>query len=697
MARTASGTARRTRLAAPVVRTLAPLLLAAAPMLAQGGGGHGGAGIDLPLPPTSTGIPGQPNVLQDARKQVALSPIPMTLLAVPFPIAGAVDDQVALLVEMNGKELLAGNDGAVEGHIDASIVDGSGAAKDSFTQPFALDVTDERLQHGLKLYGILRVPPGDYKIKVGVTDKAGAKGSGETSLHAPDFGRREAVLSPPLFPEPADRWRVFQQSDSPHEDLPFPFADAQGGGFLPAATPTVGPDGASCVVFAYGAAGDAPRITAKLVANGKTYTPKVTLLESGTGKFTIQRRLLLKIDGPLPEGGGRLELAVQATDAVRTTASALVVEKQAEAQPQLAAQSGDEPQEANPEDEPAALPQGFTKEDVGARYRDVLQRAERGEIDAAVRQLADLETAATTHRHYGENKALREVERATIDGEHLSLLNVAYVHVRLDDELARRGAAWNVAQNRLWLADLMERFVKTSAEPGRLPDGASRIDAPQAKHLAAQLLAGVGNNQEAIAYEPTNELALLRLAISAEKVGDLEGASNWLKKLLDAHPGNAHARIRLAVIDRRKHDDAGAARLLEGLMNEGSAPSSSVPRWIAGLACQQLAEIQRARGNEAMAETVLRQGIDKLGIQALYVQLAFYLDERQKADEAVQVLNGMPVISGPDELSGRFLYNEPPRAEMAIARQQIEASVIGAWPQLRAGLQAHGTQVGGRR
>ncbi|HEV8630972.1 MAG TPA: hypothetical protein VGV61_11695, partial [Thermoanaerobaculia bacterium] len=71
---------------------------AAAPLLAQGGPGGVGAGADsvtIALP-AGASVPKAPP-----------PPLQIALLAVPFPIGGAVDDQVALLVEVGGRELLA--------------------------------------------------------------------------------------------------------------------------------------------------------------------------------------------------------------------------------------------------------------------------------------------------------------------------------------------------------------------------------------------------------------------------------------------------------------------------------------------------------------------------------------------------------------------------------------------------------------
>jgi hypothetical protein len=52
----------------------------------------------------------------------------------------------------------------------------------------------------------------------------------------------------------------------------------------------------------------------------------------------------------------------------------------------------------------------------------------------------------------------------------------------------------------------------------------------------------------------------------------------------------------------------------------------------------------------------------------------------------VAVLNGMTVTPGKTETSGRHSYNAPPEAEIAEARQQVEARVAAEWPQLRAAL-----------
>jgi tetratricopeptide (TPR) repeat protein len=598
-------------------------------------------------------------------------PVPVNVLAVPFPISGAVDDQIALLVEAGGKALLANNESAtLAGEIKVSAMDGTGKVVDEFLQAFALDATDELLQKGgLKLYAVLRVPPGDYKIVATVrnTDTRG-HGEREVTLHAPDFARKEAAMSPPLFADRADRWRVFRQSDSPHEELPFPFVDRQGGGFLPSASPTLPPTGGEVVVYAYGPLTDAQTVAGRLADGAQA---RVEVLDSAQGRFAIERRLLLRLSGPIPEGSHRLEVTLADSAGSHTTAAPFAVLANV-APPAEIAKAAAPAEEQPPADEAPALPEGWTKEQLAERYRAALARAAGGDLDGAAKDLADLEVAATPKRTGGQLKGLRSVERDALEaamGPPQGLLPVIYLAVREDIELLRRNEAWMAAQNRLFLGDLVEAWVK-----------ANHGD-PAARHLAAQLLAWVGSSAQALAYEPSNELALLRSSISAEKSGLLNEATQLLQTLLKAHPESAHGRLRLGVVMRRLGQDAEATRVLTEVMNDASAP-----RWVAGLACQQLAEMAHAKGQADRAEAVLKQGIEKIGLQSLYLQLAYYLDERQRPDESIAVLNGMPITAGATEMSGRHLYNAPPEAEMAVARQQVEARVAGEWTQMRAAL-----------
>ena len=139
------------------------------------------------------------------------TPVPVSVLAVAFPIPGATDAQVPVIVEVGGPQLVAGHgDGLVEGEIRAVATDAAGRAVQQIVQPFVLGSGDETLQRTwLKLYATMRLPAGDYRLRATATNaQTGAAGAWDGDLHVPDFAAGALAMSPPLFPESADRWRV---------------------------------------------------------------------------------------------------------------------------------------------------------------------------------------------------------------------------------------------------------------------------------------------------------------------------------------------------------------------------------------------------------------------------------------------------------------------------------------------------------
>lgn len=602
----------------------------------------------------------------------AAAPIPVAVLAVPFPIADAADAQVPVLVEVGGAALLAGQtQGEVAGEIRAAAVDAAGRTAEELVQPFVLDAGDERLQRGLQLFAMMRLPAGDYRLRVTVSNAtSGATGRWEGALAVPDFAGGALALSPPLFPQSADRLRVFRQSESPHEGLPYPFTGVAGEAFLPAASAVAGGDGAAFNLYLYGAGGLPQRFSARLLgAGGAAVDLPVEVLGMAAGELPGQRRLALRLQGPLPPPGSyRLELRIGTSGGGGTTSAPLAVLAEAPPAPEplgLATRVT-----AAPADEPAVLPRDWTPEALAARYRELLLRAASEGFEPVLGDLLQTELSATASRRSGELKALREVERGVLDGlagAGDGLLPVLYLHYLADAEYLRRDQTWMAAQNRLWIDQLVERWLARQGDAGT-------------RRIAAQLLAALGSSRQALELDPDNELGLLRQAMSAEKGGQLEAAATLLQRLVGAHPDSAHGRLRLGVVLRRMGRTADATRALQPLVAPGAAP-----RWIAGLACQELAAIEHAAGRRDRAEEVLRQGIAGIGTQGLYVQLAYYLDERQRPDEAVAVVNSMP-LEDDLESSGRHLYNGAPVAEIAAARREVEERLGAGVSALRLAL-----------
>jgi tetratricopeptide (TPR) repeat protein len=615
----------------------------------------------------------------------APAPIPVSVLAVPFPIFESPDAQVPLLVEVNGPGLLAGNTGGeLAGEIRASATAESGAVVEEIVQPFVLDPADERLQRGLELFAMMRLGPGRYALRVTVTNATnGAVGAWQGSLQVPEFLAGETTVSPPLFPQAPDFLRVFRQSESRHDELPYPFEGVGGEAFLPAVSPITGGEGTTFNVFLYNATGSPQRLSARLTDGaGQSFEVPIEVLGMASGAAPGQRKLALRLNAALPAPGSyRLDLGIgMSGGASVTTTTPLSVVAEAPPAPEALGLVG--LQETAAADEPAVLGRDWSPEALHARYRELLLRATAEGFEPVARELSETELSATADRKGGQIKALREVETAVLDsiggGGADSLLPVAYLHYVADIEYLRRNQGWMAAQNRVWVSMVVERWL------ARNGDAASR-------RVAAQLLAVLGSSRDALELDPVNELALLRLASSAEKGGQFDEAADLMRRLVSAHPESHHGRLRLGVALARAGNGAEASRALAPLLE-----NEEVPRWIAGIAYQEAAAVERAARRHERAEQLLRKGIERVGTQGLYLQLAYYLDERQRPDESVAALNAMPVEDDV-ESSGRFLYNDLPAAEIAAARREVEARLGEGVSQLRLALAAAPAATAGSR
>ena len=639
--------------------------------------------VEVPVPPE---LETQAAPAAAADQPTAGAEVPVAVLAVPFPIPGAADAQVPLIVEVSGPALLAGHgEGALDGDVRVVATDAAGKAVAQLVQPFALDGADETLQQtGLKLYATLRLAPGDYRLKATATNaKTGAAGSWEGSLRVPAFAAGALALSTPLFPESAERWRVFQQSDSAHAALGYPFLGAAGDAFLPAASPRVGRDGGLLHVYLYGAEGTPQRFEARLVgSDGQEARVPLEVVALAPGPVPGSRKVALRLGDALPPPGAyRLDLLVAGAWGTGTTRTPVSVVAERIAAPTALSVVTQTVEPAAPAEPPAfeedttpVVPaRDWTAQALTDRYRELLVRATSEDFELAARELAETELSATADHTHGQITALRRVQEGVLGRAEASgrdaLLPVIYLHYLEDLELVRRGDGWMLAQNRHWIRTLVQRWAGND---------------PEARRAGARLLATVGLVPAALELDPTNDLALLRQAISSEKFGRFEHAQHWLDQLLAAHPDHRHAHLRRGVVLRRLGRGPQAAAELEVIARDESAP-----HWMAVLATQELAELRRQAGARGPAEDALREGIERLDAQELYLQLAFYLDEWQRPDEAVSVLNRMPPHAA--ESAARHVYNEPPEAELATARGLLEAALPQAVPQLRVALASAAT------
>jgi VWFA-related protein len=244
--------------------------------------------------------------------------------------------QVPIVLEVPGPSLLAGDAGEKSGvQIYAYANDLQGHLADYVASELALELAKVRptLQaSGLKFYGTLYMPPGEYGLRVLVRNTTtGRAGVSATRLSVPAIPGGAPSVLPPFFSEAAGHWlmvRANPRSDAPPRPPDYPFALA-GESFIPSALPELG-NGADArvavVAYNFGASGKpAPlEVDLRVVAADGRETPagarpeKSSDVERGGG----QKRLYAFRPSGLPPGRYALKVVVTDTATHATAESA---------------------------------------------------------------------------------------------------------------------------------------------------------------------------------------------------------------------------------------------------------------------------------------------------------------------------------------------------------------------------------------
>ncbi|MCP3978038.1 MAG: VWA domain-containing protein [bacterium] len=135
--------------------------------------------------------------------------LPASVFATAFPYA-ADAVHVPVLIEVGGRELVAGADGArLQAEVYGYAFDSAGSLVGFFNRAIDVDLTRARSlleSSGLKYFGELVLPPGDYSLRVLVRNVASDEYALRSApLHVPSFGETPFV-SGPQFPEPRGKW-----------------------------------------------------------------------------------------------------------------------------------------------------------------------------------------------------------------------------------------------------------------------------------------------------------------------------------------------------------------------------------------------------------------------------------------------------------------------------------------------------------
>jgi tetratricopeptide (TPR) repeat protein len=306
----------------------------------------------------------------------------------------------------------------------------------------------------------------------------------------------------------------------------------------------------------------------------------------------------------------------------------------------------------------------FAPAEMARRYLEAVTAYADGDLAGALDVLAHLEAAVVVGSG-SDLKELRRAQRQVIDelvAGGAGLLPLIDLHARLDAGYLAAEQARLAAHNRVFVVELAERWVKVEGTA-------------EARQLGGLLLATLGAVPQALELDPSNTLAMLRLAIAAERSGQLQTAADYLQRLLELATSDAHARIRLAVVARRMGQADQARALLSGLIAPAGSDRPPSPRWIVALAFQELAMLEREAGRLDAADAVLLRGIDETGTQSLHLQRAYYLDRQLRFGQSVAALDPLVVDGAAADASPRHRYSGQPEAELAAARERIASAV----------------------
>lgn len=226
--------------------------------------------------------------------EIPVDDIPARVLATPFA-SGGESAVVPVLLEIPGDRLLAGEQAEKAGvEVFVYANDAQNRLADFFAQSLSVDLAkggDRLKAGGLKYYGQLRLPPGDYRLRALVRNAdTGRMGLTVSSLRVPAFAAGDPYLLPPVFLEENGAWMAVQGRGATPDDL---FSGLAGRSVGPAALPRLAAGSASrlCVVAYHlgGEPGDELRIAGQVLdAEGRPI---------GKGDLAVLARSLPEADG----------------------------------------------------------------------------------------------------------------------------------------------------------------------------------------------------------------------------------------------------------------------------------------------------------------------------------------------------------------------------------------------------------------
>jgi VWFA-related protein len=285
----------------------------------------------------------------EPRPYVALSPLERILASGDLITGGARENslstdllctvmpggevaRVPLVLEIAGAPLLAASPGGGSARtvqIYAYATNSSGTLSDYLSQEMTLDLARVRgslESGGIKFYGALTLPPGDYTVRTLVRDAASGRSAvSSASVRVPAAGGPGLVL-PPFFPDRSGRWlfvRAATRPDAAARPTEYAFT-VEGESFVPAVKPVLasksGTAPAQVTVLTYRLGSGAPagadplQVAAEIIgSDGKPRPPEVSVVKRIDGEKSGARAVMLAFSPERLEPG-RYALKVRVSD-----------------------------------------------------------------------------------------------------------------------------------------------------------------------------------------------------------------------------------------------------------------------------------------------------------------------------------------------------------------------------------------------
>ncbi len=546
--------------------------------------------------------------------------------ALAMPLRGTGDKaHVPLFIEIDGPTFLEANQSStarVEVYVYALTADQQVAG--FVAEAFAVDVQElgEAVwQRGLKYYGHLELPPGEYRLRTVVRNFQSASSAlREMKLEIPAFDALRQPFILPVFQPPSarDAWLAVREWQAPSE-YPLWIEERP---VSPAVRPVLiaGRRG-EAHALAYGLPAAPARGRIELLQAGAAVASADLEVTADRGRSGELETVAVAFD--LPEvQPGIYSLRLDLAGALSAATPVVVLQHGARDRGLLwtdlrghlggGARAREEPPATAPKSAEKKVGRAAKREEqrrvrrLAERYRQALALlGQAPEHSTARSALLDLESGVLTD---GTLQSLKSAQLAVAEqlsaADVESLIPVLILH---DDLYAiyRQRSLYSLGFHARGMVELLAELYAERGGTRGSHVVAARALASLGGHLQAANLPSSSRRlyRRALEHDPANIAGLLGLATSYERYGDYSQAITILEDLVVAHPRFGEGLLRLAI----NLDRLGVRSRARGLTEQ--VLELEAPDWVRSLAHQKLSRILIEIGDLEPAAQLLEESL----------------------------------------------------------------------------------------